>query len=115
MSALKNTAHADISRLVVNAYRGAAEKQSGFITFTPPPPLVQKGESRSVIRHDKSVFIDRGEGLLFVNKLNLVVDKLIVKQNDIGSPIPMSFLHDITIYSFCFPRHCRLEMCYLER
>jgi hypothetical protein len=77
--ALKNTAHADISRLVINAYRGAAVKQGGAISFTPPPSLDQKDESRFVIRHDKSVFINRGEGLPIVKKLSLIVDKLIVK------------------------------------
>jgi hypothetical protein len=72
----------DVSGLVINAYRGAAVKQDGsisFISFTPPPSLDQKEESRFVIRHDKSVFINRGEGLPFVKKLSLVVDKLIVK------------------------------------
>lgn len=69
----------DVSGLVINAYRGAAVKQGGSISFTPPPSLDQKEESRFVIRHDKSVFINRGEGLPFVKKLSLVVDKLIVK------------------------------------
>jgi hypothetical protein len=69
----------DVSGLVINAYRGAAEKQGGSISFTPPPSLDQKEESRFVIRHDKSVFINRGEGLPFVKKLSLVVDKLTVK------------------------------------
>jgi hypothetical protein len=69
----------DVSGLVINAYRGTAVKQGGSISFTPPPSLDQKEESRFVIRHDKSVFINRGEGLPFVKKLSLVVDKLIVK------------------------------------
>jgi hypothetical protein len=69
----------DVSGLVINAYRGAAVKQGGSISFTPPPSLDQKEESRFVIDHDKSVFINRGEGLPFVKKLSLVVDKLIVK------------------------------------
>jgi hypothetical protein len=69
----------DVSGLVINAYRGTAVKQGGSISFTPPPSLDQKEGSRFVIRHDKSVFINRGEGLPFVKKLSLVVDKLIVK------------------------------------
>jgi hypothetical protein len=73
------TPDSDVSGLVINAYRGAAEKQGGSITFTPPPSPDQKEESRFVIRHDKSVFINRGEGLPFVKKLSLVVDKLMVK------------------------------------
>jgi hypothetical protein len=72
---------ADVSGLVINAYRGAATKpqQGGSISFTPPPSLDQKEEARFIIHHDPSVFINRGEGLPFVKKLNLVVDKLIVK------------------------------------
>jgi hypothetical protein len=69
----------DVSGLVINTYRGATEKQGGSISFTPPLSLDQKEESRFVIRHDKSVFINRGEGLPFVKKLSLVVDKLMVK------------------------------------
>ncbi|MBB3867620.1 hypothetical protein DER53_00730 [Parageobacillus toebii NBRC 107807] len=69
----------DVSGLVINAYRGAAEKQGGSIIFTPPSSLDHKEESRFVIRHDPSVFINRGKGLPFVKKLSLVVDKLIVK------------------------------------
>jgi hypothetical protein len=69
----------DVSGLVINTYRGTARKQGGSISFTPSPSLDEKEESRFVIRHDKSVFINRGEGLPFVKKLSLVVDKLIVK------------------------------------
>jgi hypothetical protein len=69
----------DVSGLVINTYRGTARKQDGSISFTPSPSLDEKEESRFVIRHDKSVFINRGEGLPFVKKLSLVVDKLIVK------------------------------------
>ncbi|SFA38896.1 hypothetical protein SAMN05192569_1001201 [Parageobacillus thermantarcticus] len=69
----------DVSGLVINAYRGAAEKQGGSIIFTPPSSLDHKEESRFVIRHDPSVFINRGEGLPFVKKLSLIVDKLTVK------------------------------------
>jgi hypothetical protein len=69
----------DVSGLVINTYRGTARKQGGSISFTPPPSLDEKEESRFVIRHDKSVFINRSEGLPFVKKLSLVVDKLIVK------------------------------------
>lgn len=71
----------DVSGLVINAYRGAATKpqQDGPISFTPPPPPDQKEQSRFVVRHDPSVFIHRGEGLPFVKKLSLIVDKLTVK------------------------------------
>ncbi|AEH47003.1 hypothetical protein [Parageobacillus thermoglucosidasius] len=69
----------DVSGLVINAYRGAAEKQGGSIIFTPPSSLDHKEESRFVIRHDPSVFINRGKGLPFVKKLSLIVDKLTVK------------------------------------
>jgi hypothetical protein len=76
---LEFTPDSDVSGLVINTYRGTARKQGGSISFTPPPSLDEKEESRFVIRHDKSVFINRGEGLPFVKKLSLVVDKLIVK------------------------------------
>ncbi|WP_017435499.1 hypothetical protein [Saccharococcus caldoxylosilyticus] len=76
---LERAPDSDVSGLVINAYRGAAEKQGGLLSFIPPSSPDQTEESRFVIRHDKSVFINRGEGLPFVKKLSLVVDKLVVK------------------------------------
>ncbi|MBA2873674.1 hypothetical protein [Thermaerobacillus caldiproteolyticus] len=70
---------ADTSGLVINTYRGSATKQNGTISFTPPSSLDKKEQARFVIRHDKSVFIDRGLGLPFVKKLDVIVDKLTVK------------------------------------
>jgi hypothetical protein len=77
---LENAPDSDVSGLVINAYRGAATKQGGLISFIPPSSLDQTEESRLVIRHDPNVLIDRGEGLPFVKKLSLVVDKLIVNK-----------------------------------
>jgi hypothetical protein len=65
----------DVSGLVINAYRGQVER-SNRLSFTQSNDIEQ---SRFVIRHEPHVFIDRGEGLPFVKKLSLVVDKLIVK------------------------------------
>ncbi|PDM41506.1 MULTISPECIES: hypothetical protein [unclassified Geobacillus] len=65
----------DVSGLVINAYRGQVDRPNR-LSFTQSNDIEQ---SRFVIRHDKSVFINRGEGLPFVDKLSLVVDKLIVK------------------------------------
>uniref|UniRef100_C5D5J7 Uncharacterized protein n=1 Tax=Geobacillus sp. (strain WCH70) TaxID=471223 RepID=C5D5J7_GEOSW len=65
----------DVSGLVINAYRGQVDRPNR-LSFTQSNDIEQ---SRFVIRHDKSVFINRGEGLPFVKKLSLVVDKLIVK------------------------------------
>ncbi|NIK15617.1 hypothetical protein BDD39_002127 [Saccharococcus thermophilus] len=76
---LESAPDSDVSGLVINAYRGAATKQGGLISFIPPSSPDQTEESRLVIRHDPNVLIDRGEGLPFVKKLSLVVDKLIVK------------------------------------
>jgi hypothetical protein len=70
---------ADVSGLVINAYRGRVKQEppENYLSFTRNDDDIE--QSRLVIRHDPRVFIDRGEGLPFVKKLNLVVDKLIVK------------------------------------
>jgi len=69
----------DTSGLVINSYRGPANKQNNAISLSPPPSLDEKEQARFVIQHDKSVFIDRGLGLPFVKKLDLIVDELTVK------------------------------------
>ncbi|OQP06339.1 hypothetical protein B1690_09345 [Geobacillus sp. 46C-IIa] len=73
--ASKRAPDADISGLVVNAYRGRAENGLSFI----PAPNDDIDQSRLVIRHDPQVLIDRGEGLPFVKRLSLVVDRLKVE------------------------------------
>lgn len=73
--ASKHAPDADISGLVVNAYRGRAENGLSFI----PAPDDDIGQSRLVISHDPQVLIDRGEGLPFVKRLSLVVDRLKVE------------------------------------
>lgn len=70
---------ADTSGLIINSYRGSATKQNGTISLIPPSSLDKKEQARFVIRHDKSVFIDRGLGLPFVKKLDLIVDELTIK------------------------------------
>ncbi|MGX1982482.1 hypothetical protein EDD69_103165 [Thermolongibacillus altinsuensis] len=67
---------ADTSGLVINAYRGEAEAHSDSISFVPSE---NKEQSRFVVRHDYSIWIDRGLGLPFVNKLDLIVDKIKVE------------------------------------
>jgi hypothetical protein len=72
----------DVSGLVINAYRGQVEqlKLGNPLDFTPPKEGDDGIEqSRLVIKHAPRVFIDRVDGLPFVEKLSLVVDKLIVK------------------------------------
>lgn len=66
---------ADISGLVVNAYRGRAENGLSFI----PAPDDDLEQSRLVIHHDPQVLIDRGEGLPFVKQLSLIVEPIKVK------------------------------------
>ncbi|WMT19368.1 hypothetical protein [Parageobacillus toebii] len=72
----------DVSGLVINAYRGQVDqlKLGNPLDFTPPKEGDDGIEqSRLVIKHDPHVFIERVDGLPFVDKLSLVVDKLTVK------------------------------------
>jgi hypothetical protein len=72
----------DVSGLVINAYRGQVDqlKLGNPLDFTPPKEGDDGIEqSRLVIKHAPRVFIERVDGLPFVDKLSLVVDKLIVK------------------------------------
>uniref|UniRef100_A0A7U3YE28 Uncharacterized protein n=1 Tax=Geobacillus sp. (strain Y4.1MC1) TaxID=581103 RepID=A0A7U3YE28_GEOS0 len=65
----------DVSGLVINAYRGQVERPNR-LSFTQSNDIEQ---SRFVIRYEPHVFIDRVDGLPFVKKLSLIVDKLTVK------------------------------------
>jgi hypothetical protein len=73
----------DVSGLVINAYRGQVKQlePGNPLDFTPPKKGDDDGieQSRFVVRYEPRVFIDRVDGLPFVKKLSLVVDKLIVK------------------------------------
>ncbi|WP_143415109.1 hypothetical protein [Geobacillus sp. E263] len=73
----------DVSGLVINAYRGQVEqlKPGNPLNFTPPKEGDDDGieQSRFVVSYEPRVFIDRVDGLPFVDKLSLVVDKLTVK------------------------------------
>ncbi|GMN98237.1 hypothetical protein [Parageobacillus thermoglucosidasius] len=73
----------DVSGLVINAYRGQVEqlKLGNPLNFTPPKEGDDDGieQSRFVVSYEPRVFIDRVDGLPFVKKLSLIVDKLTVK------------------------------------
>jgi hypothetical protein len=72
----------DVSGLVINAYRGQVDqlKLGNPLDFTPPKEGDDGIEqSRLVIKHAPRVFIERVDGLPFVDRLSLVVDKLTVK------------------------------------
>ncbi|MED4903861.1 hypothetical protein [Parageobacillus thermoglucosidasius] len=73
----------DVSGLVINAYRGQVKQlePGNPLDFTPPKKGDDDGieQSRFVVSYEPRVFIDRVDGLPFVKKLSLIVDKLIVK------------------------------------
>ncbi|EID45261.1 hypothetical protein [Parageobacillus thermoglucosidasius] len=73
----------DVSGLVINAYRGQVKqlKLGNPLNFTPPKEGDDDGieQSRFVVSYEPRVFIDRVDGLPFVKKLSLIVDKLTVK------------------------------------
>jgi hypothetical protein len=72
----------DVSGLVINAYRGhvGQEPQENRLVFTPAE------QSRLVISYAPLVFINRVDGLPFVNKLSLVVDKLCIRSDQEKCP-----------------------------
>ena len=68
---------ADLSGLVINAFRGQVQEQND-----EPGQLERSDEqraSRLIVKYNPNVLVDQGEGLPFVHTLSLVVEELVVQ------------------------------------